>query len=172
MEEFMDKGKISDVAPKQLDRILSFFARVEAKASFIFAVDSALLGTLAVHVERSDFEKAFTVLLLSLFGIAIAASYLYIYRSASPNLDGGHSSLIYFREIAKLREQEFAKAFRAQTDESYIDDVLSQVWRNSQILTEKFTAVKKAFLFAGLSLLPWTAFLIFSSLIHVATPVK
>lgn len=70
----MDKTKIWDIAPKQLDRILSFFARVEAKASFIFAVDSALLGTLAVHVERSDFEKAFTVLLLIFFGIALAAS--------------------------------------------------------------------------------------------------
>jgi hypothetical protein len=168
----MDEEKLSEVAPKQLDRILSFFARVEAKASFIFAVDSALLGTLAVHVERSDFEKTFTVLLLSSFGSALAASYLYIYRSASPNLDGGHSSLIYFREIAKLREQEFVKAFRTQTDDTYVDDVLSQVWRNSQILTEKFSAVKKAFAFTGLSLLPWAAFLIFFSLTHIAVSVK
>jgi hypothetical protein len=168
----MDEAKISEFAPKQLDRILSFFARVEAKASFVFAVDSALLGVLAVHVERSDFEKGFTVLLLVVLGIALAASYLYIYRSSSPNLEGGHSSLIYFREIAKLREQEFVKAFRAQSDETYVDDILSQVWRNSQILTEKFSAVKKAFVLAGLSLLPWTAFLIFSSLTHVAVPVK
>jgi hypothetical protein len=51
----MDKSKISELAPKQLERVLSFFARVEAKASFIFAINSALLGALALHVERSDF---------------------------------------------------------------------------------------------------------------------
>jgi hypothetical protein len=52
----MEIERLVEIAPKQLDRVLGFFARVEAKASFLFAINSVFLGTLAVHVERSDFN--------------------------------------------------------------------------------------------------------------------
>jgi hypothetical protein len=167
----MDSKLILELAHKQLDRVLGFFSRVETKASFIFAVNSAMLGTLAVHVERVDLVRLPTLIALVLAGAGLCASYYFVYSSSFPNLIGGHSSLIYFKEIAKLREQEFIKAFREQTEDSYIDDVLSQAWRNSEILSKKFRAIKIAFFATGVSLLPWAAFLILASLVRATVPI-
>lgn len=161
-----EKKELGDLAHKQLDRVLSFFARVEAKASFGFAVNSALLGVVAVHIERSDLERWQHLIALGAFAIGIAVSYYFIYRCSFPNLAGGHKSLVYFKEVGKLREVDYIASFRAMSSEAYIDDVLGQTWRNSQILAEKFWAVRIAFIATGFALLPWTAFLILASINH------
>lgn len=162
----MNRPTLMELAPKQLDRVLAFFARVEAKASFVFAINSAMLGTLAVHVERSDLKSWPHMLSLIFAGIGLAVSFFYVYRCSYPNLKGGRSSLIYFREIAALREQQFVKNFRSISEDDFIDDTLSQVWRNSQILNQKFKALKVAFILTGASLIPWTAFLALAAIYH------
>jgi hypothetical protein len=167
----MDKDILFELAPKQLDRVLSFFSRVEAKASFIFAINSALLGILAVHVERSDFNDWLRYSSLGLAALGLAASYYYVYRCSFPNLSGGHLSLIYFKEISRLREQGYIHQFREISQDAYIDDILAQTWRNSAILTEKFRTIKIAFIGTGLSLLPWTVYLAMSSVSHLMLPL-
>jgi hypothetical protein len=159
------------LAPKQLDRVLSFFSRVEAKASFVFAINSALLGTLAVHIERSDFNDWHHYSSLGLTMLGLAISYYYVYRCSFPNLSGGHLSLVYFKEIGRLREQNFINQFRELSHDDFIDDILAQTWRNSQILTEKFRTIKIAFIATGVSLLPWTAYLAMSSVSHLTLPL-
>jgi phage protein U len=42
-----------------------------------------------------------------------------LYRGSFPNLKGGESSLVYFREIAKRREHHFIEEFSAQSDKQY-----------------------------------------------------
>lgn len=167
----MDDDKVRELAPKQLERVLSFFARVEAKASFLFAIDSALLGTIAMHVERSDFNSLSRLIALLLSAIGLASSLYYVYRCSFPSLSGGHLSLIYFKEIAKLREQEYIKRFRSMTEEEYIDDALGQSWRNSEILTEKFRTIRIAFIITGVTLLPWTVYLVLASMNHLNLPL-
>lgn len=167
----MDDDRLIEVAPKQLDRVLSFFARVEAKASFLFAINSAFLGILAVHVERSDFNDCPRYVSLALAAVGLATSFYYVYRCSFPNLTGGHRSLIYFKEIAKLREQDYIKSFKSMPDNDYVDDVLSQAWRNSEILAEKFRAIKIAFIVTGVTLLPWSVYLALASISHLALPL-
>jgi hypothetical protein len=167
----MDNSRLIELAPKQLERVLGFFVKVEAKANFVFAIDSGLLGTLALHVERSDFNDWRRCVALGLAAAGLAISYYFVYRCSFPTLSGGHQSLIYFREIAKLREQTFVKNFRDLDDDDYIDDLLSQTWRNSQILTEKFRTIKIAFLATGLSLVPWSSYLVLASMSHLALPL-
>lgn len=167
----MDKSKLTELAPKQLERVLGFFARVEAKANFVFAVNSALLGGLAIHVERSDFNEWHRYVALGLAVVGLATSYYYVYRCSFPTLGGGHRSIIYFKEIARLREQTFVKTFRDLEEDDYVDDVLSQTWRNSQILTEKFRTIKIAFIATGLALLPWSLYLALASMSHLAIPL-
>ena len=162
----MDKNALHDLAPKQLDRILGFFARVEAKASFLFAVNSALLGSLAVHVQKTDFERLANLASLVVALTLIGLSFYFVYRCSFPNLHGGNSSLIYFAEIAKLREQEYLKSFRTLSADEFADDALAQAWRNSQILTEKFHAIRIAFILTGLGLAPWALFLVLASMGH------
>jgi hypothetical protein len=77
---------------------------------------------------------------------------------------------VYFAEVAKLREQEYLKSFRAMTDDELADDYLGQAWRNAQILSEKFRAMKIAFILTGLGLAPWLWFLILASLSHSQVP--
>ncbi|WP_316228483.1 Pycsar system effector family protein [Bradyrhizobium sp. SZCCHNR1039] len=167
----MDKSKISELAPKQLERVLSFFTRVEAKASFIFAINSALLGTLVLHVERSDFADWRRYIALGAAAVGLATSFYYVYRCSFPALSGGHQSLIYFKEIAKLREQTFVKSFRDLEEDDYVNDLLSQTWRNSQILTEKFRTIKIAFIATALTLLPWSTYLALASMSHLSLPL-
>lgn len=156
----MDQKQVLELAPKQLDRVLAFFARVEAKASFVFAMNSALLGVLAVHLQRDDFKNWGTGLGIAIFAIGLATSYYFVFQSSFPRLAGGQSSLIYFKTIAALREEQFVKQFTSQSDKDLANDLLCQIWRNSQILTAKFHAVKIAFILTGLCLLPWTYLLI------------
>jgi hypothetical protein len=85
----------------------------------------------------------------------IATSLWFLYRVAFPALDGGHESLIYFREIAKRTESNFIDAFTAQDEVSRVKDLLGQAWRNSCILTAKFDSLKWAFISAALAIIPW-----------------
>jgi len=91
-----------------------------------------------------------------LLGISLCRLYL----GAFPSLKGGEESLIYFREIAKKREQPFIDAFIAQTEEAYVKDLLGQVWRNSQILKMKFDHLTSAFNFMAMAIVPWLGSLV------------
>jgi hypothetical protein len=78
-----------------------------------------------------------------------------LYKGAFPNLAGGNLSLVYFREIAKRTEAKFIDEFMAQQEADYVKDVLGQVWRNSEILVEKFNHLKCALTFMAVAVIPW-----------------
>src|SRR5262245_4334746 len=76
----MDKKTATEIAPKQLDRVLGFFARVEAKASFVFATNAALLGILAANVQRIDFDRGLHVTCMATAALLLAASCYFVHR--------------------------------------------------------------------------------------------
>jgi hypothetical protein len=150
----MDKKILIDAAKDQLARTLSFFSRVDAKASVILAVDTGMLGILVANAPPvRTFDWSLLIVLLPT--ILLAISYWHLYKEAFPSLDGGHDSLIYFREIAKRTESQFIGAFQNQTEDFYLADLLSQVWRNSEILRNKFDHIRRAIDFMALAVLPW-----------------
>ena len=160
-----------DIASKQLDRVLSFFARVEAKASFIFAVNSALLTLIALNLHWDDFQKWYVIVPAGLGVILIVISMYFVFRSYFPSLKGGSNSLIYFREIAKCREAEYVDQARKIEEDELIGDLNAQTWRNSEILTAKYDAIKIAFILTALSLIPWFVFLVSVAISHPQVPV-
>lgn len=87
-----------------------------------------------------------------------------------PDLAGGHGSLIYFRQIAANTEANYIQRFKDRNDGEHLNDLLGQVWRNSEILKLKFDAVKLAFNLLVLSLMSWTIFLVASSVMRSAVP--
>jgi hypothetical protein len=141
-------------ARDQLTLILSFFSRVDAKASALLAINTAMLGVLASKAP------ALATLSTFIYGLAgstlalITVSLWFLYRVAFPALDGGQQSLIYFREVAKRTETAFVDAFSQQDAGLRVKDLLGQVWRNSCILTAKFDALKRAFIFMALAIIP------------------
>lgn len=151
-------------ARDQLTLTLSFFSRVDAKASALLAINTGMLAILASNAPP---VAAMSVLSYVPAGIAvamIAASLWFLYRVAFPALDGGHDSLIYFREIAKRTESNFIDAYTTQGEVPRIKDLLGQVWRNSSILAAKFDALKWAFILMALAIIPWAiAVAMFSS---------
>jgi len=143
-------------ARDQLTLVLSFFSRVDAKASALLAIDTGMLAILTSNSPPfadistpSSIGACLTLLMLS-------ASLWFLYRVAFPTLDGGHQSLIYFREIGRRTETGFIDAFTAQDESARVKDLLGQVWRNSCILSKKFDSLKLAFILMALAIIPWS----------------
>ena len=150
-----------DFALGQLDRLLEFFSRVDAKATFFFAVVVAMLGVVAANFPVRD--------VVSLDGLAgglsvifLAVATLRIYEALFPHLDGPQrSSLLYFCDIAAFKEDEYVERLKAVGTETVIADAASQAWRNAEILTIKFNKVRAAFRWMVASLPVWLLFLLF-----------
>ncbi|MGB6659151.1 MAG: Pycsar system effector family protein [Xanthobacteraceae bacterium] len=117
-----------ETAEKQLDRIMGFFPRVDAKGSFLFALNTGMLAFLFLNLRPTDLNAWFLALPAGVAIVTLAASLINLYRSAYPSLKGGAESLIYFREIAKRTEAKYIDAFTKQTD-AYVRDVMGQVSR-------------------------------------------
>lgn len=152
-----------EVAKDNLSRILGFFPRVDTVSSIVLAVDIGALALLASNAPPLKDVDGWVLVALAAV-ILIGLSLYHLYRGAFPRLEGGPLSLIYFREIAARTEEEFKAAFRGQDEEFYLNDLLNQVWRNSEILSQKFTHLNYAFTFLALSIVPWLlALLVFAS---------
>lgn len=149
-------------ARDQLNRTLTFFPRVDAKASLVLAIDTsmlALLGTRAFPYTQLRWELAPIGVTLVLLGTSLWN----LYQQAFPSLEGGHQSMLYFREIARRTEANYIDAWKQMTDEAYLRDCLGQVWRNSEILAKKFDHLKWAFASLALAIIPWLASLLLLS---------
>ena len=151
----MDQKSAFDAAKTTLNLVLSFFPRIDAKASAVFAIDTGMLGYLAAHIppwaSLRWWEFAVPLATLALIGLSLK----HLYGVAFPNLKGGSGSLIYFGEISKKREAKFVDEFLAQSEPEHLKDVLGQTWRNSEILAEKFRDLNWAFIFMISSIPPW-----------------
>jgi hypothetical protein len=151
-------------ARDQLSLVLSFFPRVDAKASTLLAINTGMLALLASNAPPLLSMSVFSYILAGTTVAMIAGSLWFLYRVAFPALTGGHQSLIYFREIAKRTESNFIDEFVSQEEGSRVKDLLAQVWRNSCILTSKFDSLKWAFILMALAIIPWVVGLsLFSS---------
>lgn len=153
----MKPETIYSASKDQLNLVLSFFSRVDSKLSVVLAMDTGMLAVLGAYAPPL---KSLSSPMLIVAGSAVAllgVSIVFLYRGAFPSLKGGNSSLVYFREIAKRTEQEFIEQFKDQNDEQHVNDLLAQVWRNSEILKAKFDALKAAFTFLALAFIPWVA---------------
>jgi hypothetical protein len=130
----MKPENLLPICQSQLTLVLNFFPRVDSISSVLLAINTGIITSL-----------------------------WHLYKGAFPRLEGGEGSLIYFREIAKTTEANFVSEFARQDEPTYVNDLLGQVWRNSQILTEKFDHLKKAFWALGLAIVPWAIALLLNA---------
>jgi len=152
-------------AKDELNLVLSFFSRVDARASVALAIDTGMLAVLATNtpaVHAMSWSSLIAIAPVVLIGISL----YHLYKAAFPRLDGGQSSLVYFQEIARRTEHKFISEFMAQSEDDYVKDLLSQTWRNAEILKQKFGSLKYAYIFLGLAILPWLATLAVFALNH------
>ena len=155
----MDQKHLSEIATSELDRVLGFFSRADGKGSVLLALDTGMLAILAGNLpSSSSFDLWLLVTLMPV--LTIGWSIWHLYLGAFPSLEGGRGSLIYFREIAKRKEDQYTEEFSTMSEEAYLKDLLRQVWRNSEILKEKFDHISTAFNWTAFSILPWVGSLV------------
>jgi hypothetical protein len=143
-------------ARDQLATILSFFPRVDAKLSTVLAVDTAMMATLSASVPVLQKVSWWMGIAPVVATGMIVVSYIFLYRGGFPNLKGGHSSVVYFKDIAKRNESHFIGEYERLTLEGLRKDVLAQVWRNSEILSHKFHSLRLAFVWMAMAAIPWS----------------
>ena len=156
---------------QQLDRVLNFFPRVDTKAAGLFAVNAAVLTIASINVQAGDLKLWYVAIPGVAMLIGLAISYTFLYRCNFPDLKGGQSSLIYFAEIQKRTETIYLRDYAAASQDDYRKDLLGQVWRNSQILCQKYTAIAWAIRSSVLTLIPFAIFLVMTAITHSRVPL-
>jgi hypothetical protein len=144
-------------AREQLSLVLSFFPRVDARLSTILAINTGMLAALSASAPPLQNASWWMAITPRITTVLIVIGYVYLYRGGFPDVKGGQRSLIFFHQIASRTESGFIKEYSESSDEDLREDVLGQVWRNSEILKEKYRCVKGAFLCMALAILPWCA---------------
>lgn len=149
-------------AESNLERKLEWNSRFDTKVAFIMAFCIAMLATLAdaaknisawSNIIYAVFATAFILLIVSIFfGIL----------SQFPTTKSLNSSLVFFGTISKMKVDEFKKRFKQSSDEEYLDDILDQIHRNSEILTKKFRRLRISLIFISIAVVPWVCSLLMS----------
>ena len=142
-------------ATAQLDRLMGFFPRVETKASFILALNVAMLGVLAINfpVRAIDSPRGCCGI-ISTLALVLSLSQLYVVFF--PHLKPGEKpSLIFFGDVADMGWRSYHKAVSSLGDDALLEDLTCQIWRNSEILKIKFDKTRAAFIFTLLALPFW-----------------
>ncbi len=160
-----------DAIQRQMDRVLGFFPRIEARINGLFGVNTVILAIGALNVASPDLNLWF-VSVPGVFAMAgLMMSYAFLYRANFPDVNGGQGSLVYFAEIQKRTEANYLAELTACSNERFREDLVAQIWRNSQILCAKYVFVRYAIVATTLSLLPFFIFLAVTASIHSRVPL-
>jgi hypothetical protein len=147
-------ARVSD-ARDQLDLVLSFFSRVDAKLSTVLAINTGMLGALGAMVPPIQTASWPMAIAPVLTVILLGFSYIFLYRGGFPVTKGGYASMTYFKNIAERNEASFITAYTNLNTDELRSDLLAQAWRNSEILSAKFNCLRSAFVAMALGVLPW-----------------
>lgn len=141
----LDTEALITVLVANLTRQIEWIKLADAKANFVFAVTTALLGLLAAVSPKtwsswttlSSFFAAPAIVfcVISLASIACAMF---------PRTWEHENSLIYFGGIAHHGAEKFSDEMFALSKEAYIQDLIDQCFRSAQIATIKFRWVQRA----------------------------
>lgn len=160
-----------DVIQRQLDRVLGFFPRVEARINGLFGVNTLILVIAAVNLSAGDLVLWYVALPGGLLIVGLATSYYHLFKANFPDDNGGEGSLIFFKQIQQRTEPNYIAEFLTCDEQKFRNDLLGQIWRNACILCVKYTKVKQAILVTAISVAPFIVFLIATATIHGRIPL-
>ena len=158
------------LAERQLDRVQSFFPRVDTKVTAVAAWLSVEVAIAALNTKIGDLGMAYVWVPFAVYVLTSAVSIAYVWQCLFPDPKGGQGSLIYFGAIASRTEGSFRNEFKAATESELLDDLIGQIWRNSEIVCAKYAAVQSAIRWATASLAALVAVVLATSILHKALP--
>jgi hypothetical protein len=142
-------------AEDSLARNLDWIGRHDSRIAFTAGILLAMLGVLASASASVVAWTWYTYLSFSVTAGSLFLGIIFIYFSQYPKTESRNSSLIYFGTVAGLKCDEFKKRFKETNREDYLDDLLSQVHINAEILQKKFGHLKLSLCFLAIAVLPW-----------------
>lgn len=160
-----------DVIQRQLDRVLGFFPRVEARINALFGVNTVILVVAALNLSANDLRLWYVTMPRALLIVGLLVSYYHLFRANFPDDNGGERSLVFFKEIQKRTEANYLEEFLDCSEAAFRSDLLGQVWRNSCIVCEKYQRVKLAIIATAISIAPFVMFLVITGTIHTRIPL-
>ena len=159
-----------DRAERHLDRMNSFFPRIDAKVAAVAAWLLLELGVAALNTRLADLERTWVWLPFAGFVVCVGVAGVALWRCLFPERRGGHGSLVYFARCAERTAAAFVREYLAVTDEEMLGDLAGQVWRTAEIVCGKFRHVDRAIRWATLSLGFLVAEVVATSFVHQALP--
>jgi hypothetical protein len=143
------------VAEANLDRLLDWVSRIDAKSAVVLGGNTAMLGVLATLAPAPHLWTKQTVILGAISTVCPFASLICVYLANYPQTKKPSTSLNFFGGIAKHTLAEYQKAFTELSSRDYLNDLLEQIHRNSEIVIGKFRALKWAYRALLIGVIPW-----------------
>lgn len=159
-----------DLADRHLDRMNSFHPRIDAKVTTVAAWLSVELAVVALNTKLVDLKATYVWLPFVIYVLCSAIAAFFLWQCVFPDTRGGAASLTYFAEIAKRDQADFVRDYKAASEAALLDDLSGQIWRNAEIVCDKYRAVQWAIRFATGSLASVIVTLIATSIVHETLP--
>lgn len=150
-----DIERQTDVAEKNLQRLLEWTGRYDTKCSLVLGIDTALIGSIPAFASPPQEWFWYTTLFTVVTLFMIAISFYNVCVGGTPQTHDPGRSLLFFGSIAKRTVAEYRQEFLSQTKQEYLDDLLQQCHRNSEILHDKFTHFQRGYTLLLYGLIPW-----------------
>ena len=84
-----------DTIQRQLDRVLGFFPRVEARITGLFGVNTLILAICALNVSAEDLKLWYVSVPGAAFIALLGASYIYLFKADRPPPSGPRGLLVH-----------------------------------------------------------------------------
>jgi hypothetical protein len=144
-----------DILDRILNKNLGWIAGADAKATMLFAVDSAMLGVLVAVATRAGTLSSPAAGCAALAGLALAAGVCCIVGATFPRLKDPQDSLIYFGGIASHDEAEYMCRLLEDPLDDLAADFARQCYKNAEIAKAKYHFVRKAAVATFVALPAW-----------------
>ena len=151
-------------AELNLQRKLDWIGRHDNRVVITTGIVIAMLGVLSSASANIKTWTCFEYILFGITSLVLFISLILLYYSQYPKTTSPNSSLIFFKTISELDYNAFKSQTKSRTKEEYLDDLLFQIHRNSQILNKKFINLRISMILLGCSLIPWLIIIYISQL--------
>ncbi|MGQ2968891.1 MAG: Pycsar system effector family protein [Allorhizobium sp.] len=159
-----------ETAERQLAAVQTFFPRLDGKVTTLFGIASAQFVVLLLNLTIEDLKHWYLAFLIGLYCLLYLAGLGWLYVCTHPHLAAGSRALTFFGHVAQLGENEFVVEYTSLTPEQLLNDLSRQIWRNSQIVAQKFKYLRNASTAILASSLPWLIIIIFKTIAAGALP--
>lgn len=151
----MDTKNRIEILENSLTRLLAWIDSANSTTKFLFTISTAMLGAIMLLTPAMSKWTIASAVVSSIAVVLLLSSLLMSSLVYFPRTKGPKDSLIFFGGITNMDKDNYETAINALTDEEYIADLINQCHRNAEIVSAKYTWLKRALISLYLCALPW-----------------